>query len=91
VQEALTNALKHAGPRAVARVRLGYTADGADIEVVDDGAGRPAQATVAPDRHGLAGMAERTASFGGRLEAGPRAGAGWRVRARLRFEAEGPA
>jgi signal transduction histidine kinase len=90
VQEALTNALKHAGPRAVTRVRLCYTADGADIEVIDDGAGRPASTTVAADRHGLAGMAERAASFGGTLEAGPGAAAGWRVRTQLRFETEGP-
>ncbi|GIJ72306.1 sensor histidine kinase [Virgisporangium ochraceum] len=87
VQEALTNALKHAGPRAVTRVGLRFTADGADIEVVDDGAGRVA-VTPGADGHGLPGMAERAASFGGRLEAGPGAGAGWRVRASLRFPTE---
>lgn len=155
VQEALTNVLKHAGPRAVARVRLQYTPDTADIEITDDGAGRSAHPLGAgrpgadrpgpdrpgpdrpgadrpdPDRlgadrpgvagpdagpggpaaagqhgpahntalspvlssthgagHGLAGMAERAASFGGRLEAGPAAAAGWRVRAHLRLETE---
>jgi signal transduction histidine kinase len=87
VQEALTNALKHAGPRAVTRVGLRFTADGADIEVVDDGAGRAA-VTPGADGHGLPGMAERAASFGGRLEAGPGAGAGWRVRTSLRFRTE---
>jgi signal transduction histidine kinase len=90
VQEALTNTLKHAGPRAVARVRLCYTADTAEIEVVDDGAGRPVVKSRG-DGHGLAGMSERAASFGGRLEAGPAAAAGWRVRTTLRFEAGGPA
>lgn len=89
VQEALTNALKHAGPRAVARVRLRYTADTADLEVVDDGAGRAA-VTGPGDGHGLAGMTERAASFGGRLEAGPATAAGWRVRTSLRFQAEEP-
>jgi signal transduction histidine kinase len=91
VQEALTNTLKHAGPRAVARVTLSYTGDGADIEIVDDGAGRPARIdnNHGGDGHGLTGMAERAASFGGQLAAGPGADAGWRVRTRLRFEAEG--
>jgi signal transduction histidine kinase len=87
VQEALTNTLKHAGPRASAEVRLRYDADGAAIEVVDDGAGRTAEPTGPADRHGLVGMRERAVSCGGWIEAGPRAGAGWRVRAHLPFGA----
>jgi signal transduction histidine kinase len=89
VQEALTNTLKHAGPQASAQVHLRYTAAGADVEVTDDGARRPAQpATVgmAAGGHGLAGMIERAASYGGEVEAGPCPGVGWRVRARLRFD-----
>jgi signal transduction histidine kinase len=36
--------------------------------------------------HGLAGMLQRAASYGGHVEAGPRLGGGWRVQARLRFD-----
>jgi signal transduction histidine kinase len=89
VQEALTNTLKHAGPRASARVLLRYTAAGVDLEVSDDGAGRPAQpatAGMAAGGHGLAGMIERATSYGGEVRAGPCPGTGWRVRARLRFD-----
>jgi signal transduction histidine kinase len=89
VQEALTNTLKHAGPQASAQVRLRYTAAGVDLEVTDDGAGRPARpatAGMAAGGHGLAGMIERAASYGGEVEAGPCPGVGWRVRTRLRFD-----
>jgi signal transduction histidine kinase len=89
VQEALTNTLKHAGPRASAQVRLRYTAAGADVEVTDDGAGRPAQPVttgVVGSGHGLAGMIERATPYGGEVQAGPCPGTGWRVRARLRFD-----
>jgi signal transduction histidine kinase len=91
VQEALTNTLKHAGPRASARVRLRYTTAGVEVEVTDDGARRPAQpaAAVAAGGHGLAGMIERAASYGGEVEAGPCPPTGWRVRARLRFDDPG--
>jgi signal transduction histidine kinase len=80
VQEALTNALKHAGPNAHATVRLRYETDGVDVEVTDDGPGR---ARVSAGGQGLAGMRERAAVYGGALEAGPAPGGGWRVRARL--------
>jgi signal transduction histidine kinase len=88
VQEALTNTLKHAGPQASAHVRLGYTATGVDLEVSDDGARRPARPAAgrADGGHGLAGMSQRAASYGGHLEAGPRPGTGWRVRAQLRLD-----
>jgi len=87
VQEALTNTLKHAGPRATAQVRLHYTTTGVDVEVTDDGAhqaGRPAPSPAASG-HGLAGMIERATAYGGNIEAGPLPGTGWRVHARLRF------
>jgi signal transduction histidine kinase len=80
VQEALTNTLKHAGPKAHAVVRLHYDADGVEVEVTDDGEGWP---RVSAGGQGLAGMRERAAVYGGELEAGPAPGGGWRVRARL--------
>ena len=84
VQEALTNALKHAGPaRAVVRVR--YDDDGLDIEVSDDGRGT---ANGDGGGHGLAGIRERVSVYGGDFEAGGRPGGGYAVRARLPFDAE---
>jgi signal transduction histidine kinase len=90
VQEALTNTLKHAGPEASAHVRLRYRDDGVDLEVCDDGAHRPAAAASAGGQ-GLAGMMERAAVYGGQVEAGPRAGDGWLVRAHLRLDDGRPA
>jgi signal transduction histidine kinase len=81
VQEALTNTLKHAGP-ARAEVRIRYTADGVEVEVRDDGRGA-AVASVNGSGHGIVGMRERVALFGGELELGPRVGGGFRVSARL--------
>jgi signal transduction histidine kinase len=81
VQEALTNVLKHAGP-ARADVRIGCGRDAVTIEVTDDGTAESGhQAPVVG--HGLAGMRERAAVFGGELAAGPRPGGGYTVRARL--------
>lgn len=79
VQEALTNALKHAG-HAQARVLVRYEPEHVELEVSDDGAG--AGVADAPG-HGLVGMRERAAIVGGEIEAGPRAGGGFLVRARL--------
>jgi signal transduction histidine kinase len=79
VQEALTNALKHAdGSRAT--VTVGYGDGVLDLEVSDDGVGH---ANGAGNGHGLIGMRERAAVFGGRIDAGPRDGGGYTVRARL--------
>ena len=79
VQEALTNALKHAGP-ARARVTLRYAADALELEIVDTGRG----ASNGPGGgNGLPGMRERVAVFGGRLDSGPQRGGGFAVRARL--------
>jgi signal transduction histidine kinase len=77
VQEALTNALKHAGD-ANASVRVSYSSDQLELEIADDGAGAPAP--VAGGGHGLAGMRERVALYGGRLDAGRRAERGFTVR-----------
>jgi len=81
VQEALTNVLRHAGP-ARADVTIGCGQDAVTIEVTDDGTAEPGQQTPAGG-HGLAGMRERAGAFGGELDAGPRPGGGYAVRARL--------
>jgi signal transduction histidine kinase len=81
VQEALTNVVRHAGP-ATARVRIRYAPDTVDIEVVDDGHGTGAGSGRA-DGHGIAGMRERAALYGGSLDAGPLPDGGFRVAARL--------
>ena len=78
VQEALTNALKHAGATAV-RVTVHRLADAIEIDVRDDGRGP----TGANGGHGLVGMRERVAMFGGDLSTGPAPGGGFRVHARL--------
>jgi signal transduction histidine kinase len=80
IQEALTNALKHAG-QAHAVVRVRYGADSLELEIVDDGPG--GQTPVASGGHGLAGMRERVALYGGRLDAGRRPSGGFVVRVLL--------
>jgi signal transduction histidine kinase len=77
VQEGLTNVLKHA-PGARAEVLVAYTAGAVELSVTDDGAGG-----ARGNGHGLVGVRERVAVFGGELEAGPRPDGGWRLRARL--------
>ncbi len=81
VQEALTNTLKHGGPDSRATVEMEYGARELLLRVTDDGRG--AAAPRSPDGHGLVGMRERTAMFGGTIEAGPRLGGGFQVTARL--------
>ncbi|WP_062290882.1 sensor histidine kinase [Demequina phytophila] len=81
VQEALTNVLKHAGPRVTAFVQLRWEDDALTAAVSDDGRGAAARGDGAG--LGIAGMAERATVFGGTLTAGPRAGGGFLVRARL--------
>jgi signal transduction histidine kinase len=81
VQEALTNVCKHAG-HACAGVTIGCTNDAVTIDITDDGSRQPANATPAGG-HGLAGMRERVAIFGGELRAGPRPDGGFAVHAWL--------
>jgi signal transduction histidine kinase len=89
VQEALTNVVKHAGP-ARAQVTIGYRDHEVMVEVSDDGRGvtAPAGEHRARVGHGLIGMRERVAVFGGDLEVGPRPGRGFRVAARLPLGAD---
>lgn len=84
VQEALTNALKHAGP-ATARVTVRYRDGELDLEVSDDGAGT---GDGGGSGHGLAGIRERVAVFGGDVEAGTRIEGGYAIRARLPYSSE---
>ena len=84
VQEALTNALRHAGG-ASARVVVRYEPDAVELEIGDDGRGPPEE-SEASGGHGLIGMRERVQLFGGELVAGPRPSGGFLVRARLPSE-----
>jgi len=85
LQEALTNTLKHAGA-AQAQVTVRYAPESVLLEVRDDGR-VPA---VDGQGHGLLGMRERAALYGGELDAGPLPGGGFAVRARLPVEAAQP-
>jgi signal transduction histidine kinase len=84
VQEALTNVLKHAG-LASARVLVHYEPGALGLEVVDDGRGVNGRSDGRTG-HGLVGMRERVAVYGGTLDAGPRSGGGFRVAARLPYD-----
>ncbi|MBG0828010.1 sensor histidine kinase [Planomonospora sp. ID67723] len=86
VQEALTNTLKHAPSGTRAEVRVRCSGDAVTVEVTDDGGARRADPSSG---HGILGMRERAAAYGGTLEAGPLPGRGWRVRATLDLAASG--
>jgi len=80
VQESLTNTRKHGGLAATAAVTLRYEPDGLTVEVTDDGIASPGNE---PAGHGLAGMRERIAMYGGTVQAGPLPGGGFGVTAHL--------
>ena len=93
VQEALTNAMKHAGA-ASADVILDYRDEGVLIDVSDDGGrdhgpgleaspARTGPAAVPGSGRGLLGLSERLSLYGGDFDAGPKPSGGWRVTARL--------
>ncbi|NBE95307.1 MULTISPECIES: sensor histidine kinase [unclassified Nonomuraea] len=83
VQEALTNTRKHAGPQvSTARVSLRYGEDALDLRVSDDGRGAGAQAGRSGG-HGLVGIRERVAAYGGSVRCGPADGGGFEVVAAL--------
>jgi signal transduction histidine kinase len=79
VQEALTNTMKHARASS-AEVVVRYGDDDVELTISDDGIG---SVDGVSGGHGLVGMRERVSVYGGELEAGPRAGGGFRLRARL--------
>ena len=85
VQEALTNALKHAGP-AQAEVTIRYQPAAVELEIQDTGGGRTGL-PGAGQGHGLVGMRERVAMFGGEFTAEPAASGGYLVRALLPLDA----
>jgi signal transduction histidine kinase len=80
VQEALTNVVKHAGA-ARAEITIRYTDRALELDILDDGRGAVVSANGSG--HGLIGMSERVALYGGTLETGPRDGGGYAVHARL--------
>lgn len=81
VQEALTNARKHAGAGARAVVRLRYETEAVVVDVSDDGVGPPIG--LSASGYGLVGMAERVALYGGTLETGRAEDGGFRITARI--------
>ena len=89
VQEALTNAIKHAGP---ARIDVTMSSNGHELEilVVDDGVGAAGGGAIDNGR-GIVGMRERASVLGGRLDAQPRPDGGFRVRALLPLDQRHPA
>jgi signal transduction histidine kinase len=85
VQEALTNVIKHAGT-ARTSVRVRYGEEALELEIVDDGPGPdPTRAALPPSGHGVVGMRERVALFGGTLRTGSVNGRGYRVEALLPY------
>ncbi|WNM49977.1 histidine kinase [Kitasatospora sp. CM 4170] len=90
VQEALTNTLKHTPTGTRATVRIGCSTGTVTVDVTDDGP-RPPRPAAPPSGHGIPGMRERSAAYGGTLEAGPLPGGGWGVRTRLLLDSGGAA
>jgi signal transduction histidine kinase len=98
VQEALTNVIKHAN-QARSVIRIEYGPSELLIDVADDGRPSSAAAPGATGPHrsqppgaggrGLIGLRERIALYAGDLDAGPRPGGGWRVRARIPIDPAG--
>jgi signal transduction histidine kinase len=86
VQEALTNAARHAGP-ATATVLVSYGEEEVTVQVDDDGHRPAARQPVSGS--GIDGMRERVAALGGEFYAGPRQGGGFRVRGRLPLNGAG--
>ncbi|MET9258638.1 histidine kinase [Amycolatopsis sp. NPDC004079] len=81
-QEAVTNAIRHAGAGATVGLRLSCADDRLELTVTDDGGGRP-RGGASGGGNGLPGMRERAMAFGGALTTGPVPGGGYRVAAVL--------
>jgi signal transduction histidine kinase len=86
IQEALTNALKHAG-RVPTEVTVSYEPSSLALEILSAGNGGGHAARRGG--HGLVGMRERVELYGGELQTGPRPGGGYAVRAYLPIEGGG--
>jgi signal transduction histidine kinase len=86
VQEALTNALKHS-PEARVRVCIRRTPEQVEVDVIQEAGGAMNGSGDTSGGHGLVGMHERVAMYGGRLAAGPGPGGGFEVRAALPLQA----
>ncbi|MGZ0151362.1 sensor histidine kinase [Kribbella sp. WER1] len=84
VQEGLTNTLKHAGPGARTSVALDFGREMLTVVVTDDGRGAGVAPSADPG-HGLVGMRQRVSVSGGTVSAGPKAGGGYEVIARLPY------
>jgi signal transduction histidine kinase len=93
VQEALTNTLKHAAADTDTRVHLAILAedDRLTVRVQDTGRAAPAAGPPNEEGHGLVGMRERAALYGGTVSAGPARGGGWCVEAVLDLAPQGGA
>ncbi|MFF1648562.1 sensor histidine kinase [Streptomyces sp. NPDC058240] len=85
VQEALTNVAKHAGPEPRCRVEVAANGRDVRIDITDDGGGR-VPPTETTGGHGIVGMRERVALYGGTFTAGPRPEGGFAVHASLPYE-----
>ncbi|MFF3208479.1 sensor histidine kinase [Streptomyces sp. NPDC002962] len=82
VQEALTNTLKHTPTGTHAKVRIQCSTETVTVDVADNGPHLPHTGST-PSGHGIPGMRERSAAYGGKLRAGPLPGGGWGVHTRL--------
>ncbi|GAA1192477.1 signal transduction histidine kinase [Kitasatospora gansuensis] len=90
VQEALTNTLKHTPAGTRARVRIRCSTETVTVDVTDTGP-CPPRPGAAPSGHGIPGMRERSAAYGGTLRSGPLPGGGWGVHTRLFLDSGGTA
>ena len=89
VQESLTNVLRHSASATIVTVDVAYSTDGVVVEVGNDGL-HAAPPSAGSGGHGIVGMRERVALYGGTVESGPRPGGGWSVVATLAHEAPRP-
>lgn len=84
IQESLTNALKHGGPRTSANVVISYEPESLEIEITDDGRGAAvALRDNGQTGQGIVGMRERVTLLHGDIVTGPRPGGGYRVKTHI--------
>lgn len=87
-QEGLTNVLRHGTGATGVDLRLVWTNDAVELEIVDDGTPPTATEPSAGSGRGLTGMRERAALNGATLSAGPVPDGGWRVATRIPLSAD---